>query len=237
MNLPERSKIAILLATLMLAGSNAMLARTQPSIKINGSVTDEHAAPIRGAQVSLYSLERILQTTSDGSGRFQLNNLPTGVYDFEVTAPGFQTLTRSAVEVTDLMRSGTGNKPADLTVTMKIASGLTQCGRFDSVVYDARKGNETTALTGVVMAQDGNSRIPIPNAQVFLFKMGLVMGTQRTNDQGDFQFKSIVPGRYSIVIRHPDYKEQQSNLFWVARENITHVKLEPVPLNKIVACQ
>jgi len=237
MNLPERSKIAILLATLMLAGSNAMLARTQPSIKITGSVTDEHAAPIRGAQVSLYSLERILQTTSDGSGRFQLNNLPTGVYDFEVTAPGFQTLTRSAVEVTDLMRSGTGNKPADLTVTMKIASGVTQCGRFDSVVYDARKGNETTALTGVVMAQDGNSRIPIPNAQVFLFKMGLVMGTQRTNDQGDFQFKSIVPGRYSIVIRHPDYKEQQSNLFWVARENITHVKLEPVPLNKIVACQ
>jgi hypothetical protein len=237
MCLPERSKPAIILATLMLLGSNAMLVRAQAPMKLTGSVTDEFSAPIGGAQVSFYSLDRICQTTSDVLGRFQLTNIPTGVYELEVAAPGFQTVTRPALNVTDLMRSDTGKKSSDLAVTMKIASNITPCGRFDSVVYDAKKASETTDLSGVVMARDGGSRVPIPNAQVFLFKMDLVMGAQRTNGQGDFQFKSILPGRYSVVIRHPDYKEQKSNLFWVARENTTHVTLEPVPLNKIAACQ
>jgi len=234
MNLLERSKTAILLATLMVLGSNAMLARVQVPIKITGSIADSFSAPIRGAQVSLYSLERILQTTSDVSGRFQLNNVPTGVYELEVTAPGFQTFTRPALNITDLMRS---EKSPDLSVTMKIESSGAPCWRFDSVVYDARKGSETTVLTGVVVAPDGNSKIPVPNAQVFLFKMDFVMGAQRTTDRGEFQFSAIVPGRYSVLIRHPVYKEQKSRLFWVARENTTHVTLEPVPLNQTVVCQ
>src|SRR5215475_12208392 len=232
MNLPERSKTAIFLATLMLLGSNAILASAQAPIRINGSVTDSFSAPIHGAQVSLYSLERILQTSSDASGRFQFNNVPTGVYEFEVTAQGFQTMTRPALKVTDLTYGETANKPSDLSVTLKIASSGTQCVPFDSVVYGAKKVNDTTVLSGVVVAREANTRMPIPNAQVFLFKMDLVMGAQRTNEQGDFQFNSVIPGRYSILLRHPAYNEQKSNLFWVASENTTHVTLEPVPLNK-----
>ncbi len=235
MNLPEKSKAAILLATLILLGANAILARAQAPMKINGSVTEEFEQAIRGAQVSLYSVDRVLRTTSDVSGHFQFDNVPAGVYELEVTAEGFKIFTKPDLNVTDLTRTASGDKSTGLNVTMRIAPTDMDCGHFDSVVYDAGKGNDRAALSGVVVAYDASSK-PIPNVDVFLLKMDLVLCEQRTNDHGEFQFQSIVPGRYAIVIRHPGYWELRSKLFWVARENTTQIRLNLLPSNRIVVC-
>lgn len=234
-NLPEKSKAASLLATLILFGAHAILTRAQAPIKINGSVTSDFEQPLSGARVGLYSLDRVLQTTSDVSGHFQFDNVGAGVYELQVTAAGFKTFTRPDLNVTDLARTVSGDKGTGLNVTMRVAPTDMDCGDFDSVVYDARKGNDRAALSGVVVAYDVSSK-PIPNVDVFLLKMDLAGGEQRTNDHGEFQFQSIVPGRYAIVIRHPGYWEARSKLFWVARENTTQIRLKLLPSDRIVVC-
>ena len=235
MNLPEKS-LANLLAALILIGANAILTRAQPPIKINGSVTEEGSNPIREARVSLYSIDRVLQTTSDASGHFQFENVPPGVYQLEVTANGYKLFTRSDLNVADLERSAGGNKPSGLNVMMRMAATDIDCARFDTVVYGVGKGNESAALSGVVVPYDPGSKQPFANVDVFLLRMDLVLGEQRTNDRGEFQFHSIVPGRYTIVIRHPGDWELRSKTFWVARENATQITLRLLPSNQIVVC-
>ena len=235
MNLPEKS-ITILLTTLILFGANAISIRGQTPIKINGSVTSDLSNPIQEARLSLYSLDRVLQTRSDAWGHFQFDNVPPGIYQLEVTANGYKTFTRSDLNVADLERSASGNKSSGLNVMMRIAPTDIDCGLFDTVVYDGGRGNQSAALNGVVVPYDPGSKQPFANVDVFLLRMDLVMGEQRTNDRGEFHFHSIVPGRYTIVIRHPGYWELRTKTFWVARENATHITLRLLPLNQMVAC-
>src|SRR5256885_16408638 len=76
----------------------------QASISVIGSVSDPNSAPIPDARVTLYSLDRILQTKSDSSGRFKFDAVPTGKYEFEVLAQGFARFPRPNVFITDPRR-------------------------------------------------------------------------------------------------------------------------------------
>src|SRR5437588_11910342 len=75
----------------------------QKIVRVTGSVSDPQSAPIGGASITLFSLDRILQTTSDSSGHFTFDAVPTGKYEFEVLAPGFSRFTRPNVSVAGSM--------------------------------------------------------------------------------------------------------------------------------------
>ena len=153
MKLPVPPRTITAFISLILIISIAASARGQASISVTGSVSDQLSAPIAGAHISLYSLDRILQTKSDSSGRFKFDAVPTGKYEFEVLAQGFKRFTRPNVFVTDLMRPTIPDKPTDLTTVMEIAptgspmeiiavaevAPTGSCGPSDSVTYGPRK--------------------------------------------------------------------------------------------------
>jgi len=241
MKLPERSKFLIMFASLVLIGSIAAPARSQNPIKIIGSVVDPLSVPIPDARITLYSLDRILQTRSDSSGHFHFDEVPPTRYEFEVLVPGFKRFTKP-VDVT-------GGKPTELTSVMEIASTGSPmkiivmeiaptgtCGPPDSVLYDARKTSEAAGLSGIAIEQYGKGRISAATVQLF-DPIGVQIAQQETNEDGEFQFKQIAPGRYHVVITHSGYDNMKSREFWVARENTTRLTLRPVPTGKIMVCQ
>lgn len=62
------------------------------SSEVNGRVTDQTGAVVRGAQISLRDAAgKVWQTTSRGDGSFSMAGFPPGHYDLRVTATGFQS--------------------------------------------------------------------------------------------------------------------------------------------------
>jgi carboxypeptidase family protein len=221
----------------------------QEPIKVTGSVTDPNSAPIPGARITLYSLDRILQTTSDSSGHFQFNAVPSGKYEFEVLSPGFQRTARQ-LYITDQMRRAIQEKRMEVAVVMQVGfvgsptvivaptevAPTGACGPSDAVTYEPRKARETDALHGIVINR--YPKMPVARATLKLFDVtGAEISQQQTNERGEFQFKQTPPGRYRIAFQHPGYDTTKSYEFWVARENSTHVTMQAVQLGKVVVCQ
>ncbi|MBI2819094.1 MAG: TonB-dependent receptor [Acidobacteria bacterium] len=70
---------------------------------IEGSVQAEVGKPLADATVTALHQEtqQTHQTTTDSEGRYQFQELPPGLYDFQVTQNGFQPQTRAAVALLD----------------------------------------------------------------------------------------------------------------------------------------
>src|SRR6266850_1504221 len=201
--------------SLILIVSIAAAARGQTSISVTGSVSDPQSAPIPDARITLYSLDRILQTKSDSSGRFKFDAVPTDKYEFEVVAPGFKRFTKPNLYVTDLMRPTIPDKPMGLTAVMEIGPtgspkeiiAVTEvaptgsCGPSDAVTYEPRKTPDAGALRGIVI--DRYPKMPVARATLQLFDAtGAQIARQQTNEGGEFQFKQTAPGRYHIAFQH-----------------------------------
>src|SRR5215471_3983701 len=60
---------------------------------ISGTVTDPQGAVVSGAQVKATNIETgaVFTTTSDSSGLFRFNLIPTGTYNVSIAAQGFKT--------------------------------------------------------------------------------------------------------------------------------------------------
>lgn len=235
---------------LILLVSIAAPARAQTSISVTGSVSDPQSAPIPDAQITLYSLDRILQTKSDSKGRFKFDAVPTGKYEFEVVAQGFARFTRPNLFVPDLMQPTIPDKPTDLTAVMQIAPtgsardirDVTEvappgtCGPSDSVIYGPRKTREAAGLSGIVINR--YPKMAVAGATLQLFDAaGALIAQQQTNERGEFQFKQTAPGRYHILFQHPGYNDTKSFEFWVARENATYITMQATQLGKVVDCR
>jgi hypothetical protein len=240
MKLPKRSKSAIPLFSLIVIITIIASARGQGSIKVTGSVSDPLSVPIPGAHINLYSLDRILQTTSDSSGRFRFDAVPAGNYEFEVLVPGFKRFTKPGVFIgksivlTAVMEIGATGSPAAIIPATEVAP-VSSCGPPDSVMYRPRK-RQADALGGIVI--DVYPKMPVARATLQLFDArGAKLAQQRTNERGEFQFKQTAPGRYYIVFQHPGYQNARSAEFWVAGHNATYITIQAVQSGKIVICQ
>jgi carboxypeptidase family protein len=79
------------------------LAASAQTSGIAGEVKDTSGAVLPGVTVEVASpalIERVRTATTDGSGRFSITNLRTGVYRVTFTLPGFNTVLRENVELT-----------------------------------------------------------------------------------------------------------------------------------------
>ena len=67
-----------------------------------GTVEDPSGSVVPEAEISLTNTATgiVRNVRADAQGRYNVVNLPAGVYDMVVTTPGFRTLTRTGIEVT-----------------------------------------------------------------------------------------------------------------------------------------
>jgi hypothetical protein len=192
----------------------------------------ELSQPIVGAHITLLSDERIIQATSDSTGHFDVSGLTGSFYRVDISASGFVDI-RRFIRDSELTQSRQTGKPIDLKIVMRV--GVPSCGTRDTVTYrEATSGNAGT-LKGMVIS-DHYSKAPIANAHLVIFRSEQKVSEQDTNEMGEFSFKPTLSGTYAIFVRHPAYRELKS-VVWIARQNETHVILEPIPADKIVVCQ
>jgi hypothetical protein len=249
--LPQ-SKTKIAFASVLLITSVFTSSQAQDSVKgivlvkVVGIIGDQTSALVPGAHVSLYSLDRILQTTSDSSGYFEFEAVAAGTYEFEVLASGFKRYSKTIV--VDRVRAATQEKPVNQRAIMEIspADSARNIIAVDlamavqgpclpaRAIYEPRKPNGS-AVAGVVIDYP---KTPVMRATVQLFDAkGAPLAQQQTDEHGEFQFKQTAPGHYYMTLQHPAFNEMKSSEFWVARENTTRVTLDPIPLGKIRVCQ
>jgi hypothetical protein len=89
-------------------------------------------------------------------------------------------------------------------------------------------------LIGVVR----NSSGPVGEFKVLLLKVGAarVLASQHSNEKGEFQFRDVEPGQYLVRASRKNWTAQ-SEIFWITRENITRIILEPSKRGSVILCQ
>ena len=224
------------LATLVLLCTVCISASAQKTARLTGSVTDDvpdgWSQPIVGVHITLLSDERIFQATSDSKGHFDVSGLPGAFYQVDIHASGFVDI-RRFIRDSELTQSRETGNPIDLKIVMH--PGGPSCGTRDTVTYREATPGNGGKLNGVVIS-DPYSKTPIAGAHLVIFQSEQKVSEQDTNELGEFSFKPTRPGPFAVYVRHPAYRELKSVL-WIARENLTHLVLEPIPADKIVVCQ
>jgi hypothetical protein len=202
---------------------------------VTGVVVDEtlidQRRPISGATITLYSTRVVSQTRSDARGRFEFTEVPEGSYQLEVVGSGFASKTMD-------ISVGSG-KPASqpYLIALRIGNPNADCGNFDSTSYERNKAISGRRLAGVVF-EEHYSKKPLAGTVVRLFNSdGAELSAQQTNEQGEFLFLNIEPGRYSLKASHAGYNDLKTRVFWITRENQTRITLEPIKTGMIVVCQ
>jgi protocatechuate 3,4-dioxygenase beta subunit len=148
---------------------------------LQGTVKDEQGGPIAGAKLVLEGLlaqvqqsrapDR-LETTSDAAGVYAIKNIPRGAQrSLSVGATGFGRTIVHGLNFPD-------TRPKTQDFVLRVAEMIT--GRVVGV------GNQ-----------------PLPQAKVMALGVNGTLFTARddqvTNERGEFQFESLVPGEYNVI--------------------------------------
>jgi hypothetical protein len=234
----ERAKAFLLIAVGLFLVTYLSVPATaiQPGGEINGVVTDTffdvHAWRrdsnfIAGADIHLYSPDRVLQTRADAAGHFRLNNVPEGIYELEVAASGFKTKT---IELLKLR----GGSSLSYTVALGIANP--GCSPLDSISYEP-SAIDDPMVEGVVVDSGAAGGKPLAGVEVRLFHTSDKPTIHKTNERGEYRFNVDTPGRYFIQIVRPGYHAAQSQQFWITREGRTVVTMRQLKLGWLMVCE
>jgi hypothetical protein len=196
---------------------------TQSLATLAGVVTDVVGAQLRDATISLYSLDRVIQTKSDEKGQFRFAHVPPGTYEVQIAHPGFKTMKMAAIQVTDR------NEP--LSISLDVAS-TGSCSAEESISYEDLNGMK---LIGTVL----DSQQPVPNAEVQLVNASgtHVQIAKRSNGKGVFSFDNLEPGQYYLRVSHSGYRTDLTKSFWITRENTTKVDMWIIRVGLLRLCQ
>ena len=199
---------------------------SEPARRVEGVVLDQAGTLLPGAFVKLFSLERVRETKTDDSGRFEFVDLATDSYDLQVELPGFKKGTVESIQVTD-------KAVQQFAITLQTT---TECDLNPTVSFEKRfdKAN----LKGTVI---GASHGPLKNARLTLTssESGRIHVTT-SNDKGEFQFIDVGPGKYALRATHHGYGDSSAADLRIARENLT--VLSPITIFRknehlIIVCQ
>jgi Carboxypeptidase regulatory-like domain len=202
----------------------------QSGASVNGVIliTDRSGippnSPIPDTTVSLYSMDRILQTKSDQKGLFAFANVPSGTYILEATRPGFTTKNLGTIQVNK-------RSVGPFSITMSIANP--GCGNAYSVSYAAGIAGRT--LRGLLR----DTERPLADADVSLATaVGTrLVASQRSTGKGEFEFADVEPGQYVLRVSHSRYHDQLTEPFWIVRESGTEIGIRVIKLGQMIVCQ
>jgi len=105
----------VLLAIVVLAGSQALYAQSVSIASVTGRVTDPSGAMLPGAQVKMTAVDTgiVHVTTADAAGSYSFPSLPIGAYTLDVTASGFEGYAQKGIVLQV-------NDAVPINVTMKV---------------------------------------------------------------------------------------------------------------------
>lgn len=151
-----------------------------PDTDIAGTVKDSDGLPVEGAKVELVDKNgsTIANTTTDENGDYIFENIPDGDYDIKITAPDNKTKGTGSATVTE--NGEVTQSTADVTLTD----------------YHTKSD-----ISGKVTDKNGN---PVSGATVSLKdEDGKTVATVTTDKNGDYIFKDIKDGKYTIEVTLP----------------------------------
>jgi hypothetical protein len=158
------------------------------------------------------SLEKARKTETDENGEFEFLDLPVSTYELQVRQAGVVPVPAQEIPISE---------PAVRQVSIVLQLTASDCFPKTQAVYEYR--SDKTDLVGNV-AEYSSSRNPVKNAAVIATH--IETGTTHvvnSNEQGDFQFVGVEPGKYKLKISHREYSELVGIDFWVTRENLTRL--------------
>jgi hypothetical protein len=217
---------ALFAAVLLVVLLTIPVGRSQNSGTLRGIVTDQIDAAISDVLLSLFSTDRVLQVKSNKAGRFEFANVPSGIYKLDVSHGGFQTRTFDCISIPEM-------DAEVMAITLTIENPGSDCGRGAAPTYE-KLALGKSALIGVVR----NSGGPVGEFKILLLEVGAarVLASQHSNEKGEFQFRDIVPGQYLVRASRKNWTAQ-SEIFWITRENITRIVLDPLKRGSVILCQ
>jgi len=183
-------KPLLLAAVLCLLTSSLVSAQT-----LAGTVRDTSGAVLPGATVEASSpalIEKTRTAVADGSGQYQIPNLPPGTYKITFSLQGFGTLVRDGVELTG---GGVTAINADLRVGA-LEESVTVTG--ETPVVDVQSARQQTVLSGEVVRAlpaargYGNYLAAIPAIQATGFNTGLATNTNFFTARGGRANEGVV---------------------------------------------
>src|SRR5689334_3099605 len=161
----------------------------QSTASIGGLVTDEHGALITGAEITASNpaIAVVRLAVTDDSGRYQIAALPSGDYQLEVRAKGFQT------RVVDHVRIEVARR---LTQDFELHVG--DVSQVVTVTASADLIERATVSVGSVIDRERVQTLPL-NGRYFL-DLGLLAPGSVTPPQGAFSSAPIRGlGSFSIT--------------------------------------
>lgn len=195
---------------------------------LRGVVLDQAGAGVSGATVRLISLGKVREAKVNEAGKFEFVDLPFGTYDLTILQPGFAPYSVENLHVSS-------SEPAPLSITLQV--NLSSCGLTPIPSYERR--TDETNLAGTV-SDLADGYLEHASVKVTLLKTGRTH-VAITGKRGEFQFKGLEPGKYTLSVNHPQYSYFGSAIdFWIASENLTRFNTIYLLNNKahqIVICQ
>jgi protocatechuate 3,4-dioxygenase beta subunit len=168
-------------ASLAARGAGAFSA-DGPLGSISGVISDARGEAVPNAQVWLRDTER--RGYSNMVGHYQIDSVPSGVYQLMSTAEGFDT----AVSADSDIWSG------EMTMLNLALSQRAQGVKVGDVALEQGKG----ALSGVVL--DGKSSEALAGVTVQLSELKSAKAV--TDLQGRYTLANVKPGTYTITVAH-----------------------------------
>jgi Carboxypeptidase regulatory-like domain len=206
---------------------------SQPSTGVQGRVTDTLEGeptndPISDAEIRLYSIERMLETKSDKEGRFVFGSVPSGQYNLEAAAKGFQSQ-RIVVHV-----SLSSQKPVNVDIHMSAAPQPSVCNEPD-ISYGEPHSKRLGHI--VCTVRDFSTKNPLPNVGVSLVPNQAISSKikRTTNSEGQAEF-DLAPGSYTLTAKRTGVADEKITV-WVPRDNFTRISLRLPAPNELIACQ
>jgi hypothetical protein len=123
----------------------------------SGVVRDTSGAVLPGVTVEASSpvlIEKVRSATTDGDGRYTIQDLRPGTYRMSFTLPGFKTVVRDGIE---LLGTSVGNVNAELAVGT-VEETITVSGQTPAV--DLQSTTRQVSITQEIVAQLPSSRNP-----------------------------------------------------------------------------
>ncbi len=94
-----KASVAIALTFFLALGGVSLLAQSQNTAQIQGTVLDASGSAVPGAEIKATQTDTgvVRTATAGASGEYVLTNLPTGPYRLEASKPGFSTFVQSGI--------------------------------------------------------------------------------------------------------------------------------------------
>lgn len=190
----------------------------------------------------------LTRSVTKAGGVLRLLNVPRGIYNMKIEAPGYETWENTEVVI------GPGNRTRLPTIRMKPASqiigkivssttGKAVQGALVRVLDDSRKEVETVnridlaaykrsdILEYLDAAYDEDYKYdPDPMTRLVARVRANVVTTLQTNVYGNFDINDLADGQYTLEIEHPGFRPKRIRNVHVGRKSVADlgtIELEP----------